>query len=203
VYLTEELLAPLRAQYGSPLEATAAAPFTPREFGLLEYCARKNRAHDLTVFVRDEAGRFALIRKPGYPPGVFRSPSGGAEPGEAVLDAVARETREETGLEVAIERYLFCCRAEFTCEGRVMLWTTHGILARGTGGVLEPVDRKEIAEACWASAAEVCGLYRERMLALGSAGMRYRVDLQDLALDRLGLQNWQPEPGRLIQFVSG
>lgn len=198
MYLTEAVLEPVRREFGVPREATAAAVFTPREFGLLQYCRRKNRAHDITLMIRDREGRFALIRKPVYPPGVFRPPSGGVEPGEAFSAGVLREAWEETGLNIHLERYLLRCRAEFSCGGETLPWTTHVFLARATTTVLDPQDRHEIAEACWATLTEMLGPYREAMLAMGSAGMRYRVDLQDLVLTLLGKTQWDGNGERLV-----
>jgi ADP-ribose pyrophosphatase YjhB (NUDIX family) len=188
MYLTQEMLRELEARYGAPEEAVARAAFDTREFGLLEYCLRKERAHDVTLFIRASDGRFALIRKPSYPPDVFRPPSGGVERGESFEEGATREAREETGLEVRLERYLLRVEAEFTCSGGSAPWTTHVFLASATGGELDPQDRREVAEARWATVEEIAGRYRSAMLAWGSAGMRYRVGLQDAALRLMGFE---------------
>lgn len=51
--------------------------------------------------VHDAAGRLLLIRR-GQPPsaGTWSLPGGRVEPGESDADAVVREVREETGLDV-------------------------------------------------------------------------------------------------------
>jgi ADP-ribose pyrophosphatase YjhB (NUDIX family) len=184
---TREQLAELERRFGRPAEAEAAATLAEASFALVEGCARRGRVHDVTLLAMSPAGEFALIRKPGYPEGVFRPPSGGVEPGESIEAGARREAREETGLEVRLERYLLRVEAEFTHAGRVVRWTTHVLSAAVVGGELAPLDRKEIAEARWALPAEIHDRYRPRMLAMGSRGMRYRVDLQDAALTRLGL----------------
>jgi ADP-ribose pyrophosphatase YjhB (NUDIX family) len=191
MYLTRNVIADLERRLGVPEGATAAAPFAPHEFALMERCGRRGRAHDVTLIIRDpKEGRIALIRKPSYPPGVFRPPSGGVEPGEAFEEGARREAREETGLEVRWERYLLRVDARFTCEGRETPWITHVLSGVRTAGALEPVDRREIAEARWATVGEIVGTYRPAMLAMGTEGMRYRVFLQDEALRLLGL--WKP-----------
>lgn len=193
MYLDRAIMAAVEARFGIPLVAEARAEFAPRQFALLEYCARKDRAHDVTLFIRHPedrelaaATRFAVIRKPSYPPGLFRPPSGGVEPGESFETGAAREGLEETGLTVELERYLLRVDSVFTCDGREAPWTTHVFLARALDAEIAPRDLKEIAEARWATVAEIDGKFRPRMLAMGSAGMRYRVDLQEAALQILG-----------------
>ena len=200
-----DTLAGLEREYGTPWRARARALFDPREFGLLEYCARKRRSHDVTLFIRGEDGRFAVIRKPSYAPGVYRPPSGGVEPGEPFEAGAAREGREETGLEITLERFLVRVEARFilsTDRSRAADWTTLIFLARAKAGHPErlcPQDRVEICDARWAEADELRGPLRAAMLEMGTAGMRYRVDLQDLALAALGEGSWWSEPGRVLE----
>ena len=200
MYLKRDVIETLECRYGAPEAAVARAEFSPREFGLVEHCMGKNRAHDVTLFIRNEQREFAVIRKPSYPPGVFRPPSGGVEPGEPFEAGAAREAVEETGLEIRLERYLLRVEAVFTCGGRTAQWATHVFLASATGGRLFPQDRVEIAEARWATVPEMIERYRPAMLTMGGAGMRYRVDLQDAGLRLLGLADPPaPEGGRTIR----
>jgi len=187
MYLNQETLRELEQRYGTPGVGSAEAPFEPPAFALLERCARKQRAHDVTLLIRDEVGCFVVIRKPSYPTDVFRPPSGGVELGESFEAGALREAIEETGLRVRLERYLLRVEARFSCGEAVAPWTTHVFLAEALDTHLAPTDHVEIAEARWATVAEMMDEYRPRMLAIGSAGMRYRVDLQDFALARLGL----------------
>lgn len=200
MYLTPAVLEEMEARYGRPEVAVARALFNPAEFELVARCHRKRRAHDVTLLIREADGRFALIRKPSYPPEVFRPPSGGVEPAESVEGGALREAWEETGLEIRLERYLLRAEARFRCGEQELPWSTHVFSAVATGGTLEPVDRKEVAEARWATVEEMVERYRARMLEWGTAGMRYRVDLQDAALRLLGLADPPPpEGGRLLQ----
>ena len=193
MYLTAETLEELEHRYGVPEIHAAEAAFAAPEFGLLEYCGRKRRAHDVTLLIHtpESPARFALIRKPSYPPDVFRPPSGGIDEGESFEAGALREALEETGLEVRLDRYLLRVDARFTHEDRIRPWTTHVLSAWVTGGRLDPQDRREIAEARWTSAGEIWNTYRPRMLAMGTAGMKYRVFLQDRALQLLG-HNGEP-----------
>lgn len=190
MYLKRAMVAEMERRLGEPRLLIAGAEFAPHEFGLVQRCLAQGRAHDLTVVVRDGAGRFALIRKHSYPPDVFRPPSGGAERGESPLAGAAREVAEETGLRVEMDRYLLRIRCRFTCGELLAPWTTHVLSARVVGGELSPGDVEEIASARWGTLEEVCGPLREAMLRMagaGSGGMRFRVELQDAALHAMGL----------------
>jgi ADP-ribose pyrophosphatase YjhB (NUDIX family) len=203
MYVTRLVLDPVESQYGRPAAAVAQAEFGQRQFDLVARCAAKNRAHDVTLFIQDEQRRFAVARKHGYPPDVFRPPSGGVEPGESFEAGALREAAEETGLEIKLERYVLRIDATFTCAGASAPWVSHVVLARCVGGALAPTDVKEIAEARWATVDELMNRYRPGMLAMGSAGMRYRVDLQDFTLQLLGLASPSaPETGRVIRFPA-
>lgn len=67
--------------------------------------------HRLIVvpIIRNSAGACLLIRMPpnrGAYPGQWGLPGGGVEPGETMLAALRRETREELGLELGVCRPL-------------------------------------------------------------------------------------------------
>ncbi|HEX2188671.1 MAG TPA: NAD(+) diphosphatase, partial [Longimicrobiaceae bacterium] len=69
--------------------------------GLLAY---PRLAPAVIVLVRD-GDRLLLGRSPGLPPGMYSTLAGFVEPGETLEEAVAREVREETGVEVRDVRY--------------------------------------------------------------------------------------------------
>ncbi|HVX44807.1 MAG TPA: NUDIX domain-containing protein [Mycobacteriales bacterium] len=56
----------------------------------------------VNVVIRDERGRVLLARRDRPP--IWNLPGGGVEPNEAPWDAAIRETREEVGLQVRIDR---------------------------------------------------------------------------------------------------
>ena len=197
MHLTEEVLAPIRARYGEPAVVEWESEISEQEFSLATYDPA--RTHDVTLFIlgrpdldargRPQLGRaaeqrLALIRKPMFPPDIWRPPGGGVKPGEDFVAAVGREGLEETGLRIELERYLVDMHARFV-HGRVLDWRTHVFLATTADEAISPLDTDEIAEARWGTLEELAGPLRERLLATGRAFWRYRVALHDAALAAL------------------
>lgn len=187
MYVDAATVARLEARYGAPQELQMELTMAEREFALCRRAAERGRAHDVTLFIL-RGPEIAVIRKWSYPPDLFRPPSGGVEPGEAFETGAAREAYEETGLTVALERYLVRMRARFHWETESLDWTTYVFSARALTDEVRAVDTREIAEARWATVTELDTDLRARMLERASAGFQYRVALQDAALERLGLR---------------
>ena len=83
-------------------------------------------------------GRVLLVqrgRAPGR--GLWSLPGGAVEPGERLEDAVRREVREETGLEVVVERLV----GVYGKPGRNEL--VFAFQCRITGGALQPTDESD------------------------------------------------------------
>jgi ADP-ribose pyrophosphatase YjhB (NUDIX family) len=182
MHLTEEILAPIRERYGQPAILEWESDISEVEYELATY--DPNRMHDVTLFILN-GDRLALIRKPMFPPDVWRPPGGGVKPGEDFVEAVRREAFEETGLSVELERYLVEARARFVYVPPELDWRTHVLLATTEDEELEPRDTEEIAEARWGTLEELAGPLRERLLATDRAFWRYRVALHDAALAAL------------------
>ncbi|HKQ04935.1 MAG TPA: NUDIX hydrolase [Blastocatellia bacterium] len=184
MYITAEIIAALEARYGAPDEVRWQFEMSPREFDVVRRSQKHDRAHDVTLFII-EGEQVVVIKKPFYPPDVYRAPSGGVAPGEAFEVGALREAYEETGLRVELERYLVRARVKFTRAGDEIDWVSHVFSAQVTGGLLAPIDTHEIVEARFATVAEVLGPMREAMLASGSTGLRYRARLQDVVMAKL------------------
>jgi len=183
VHVTEEILSELRARYGEPATLKWAGEITEPEHRLATY--NPARTHDVTLFILDPAGRLALIRKPHFAPGVWRTPGGGIKPGEDFTAGAEREGYEETGLRVVLDRYLVDARADLLFPGGDVAWRTHVFSARTTDAVLEPQDGEEIAAARWGTLDELGGPIASRLLATGHALWRYRVALHEAAIEAL------------------
>ena len=126
MHLTDEILAPIRARYGEPDVLEWEGEISEREHRIATYNPR--RLHDVTLFILN-GDRLALIRKPMFPPDIWRPPGGGVKPGEGFVEAVRREALEETGLRVELERYLVEARARFVYRPIELDWPTLVFLA--------------------------------------------------------------------------
>jgi ADP-ribose pyrophosphatase YjhB (NUDIX family) len=173
----------LRERYGEPVALAWDGEISDAEWGVATY--NPNRFHDVTLFILDPEERIALIRKPQFALDVWRPPGGGIKPDEDPTRGAIREALEETGLRVALERYLVEADAIFRNGGRELRWRTHVVLARTPDTDLAPDDPGEIAAARWGTLDELAGPLREILLATGRAFWRYRVALHDAALQSL------------------
>jgi len=64
------------------------------------------RVDPVVIMLAEHGGRLLLGRQPHYPPGRYSALAGFVEPGESMEAAVARELKEETGINVTQVRYL-------------------------------------------------------------------------------------------------
>ena len=178
MHVDEAVLARVRSRFGDPAVLEWDGEVSDRELAMITY--NPTRRHDVTLFVFN-GDRLALIRKPHFPEGIWRTPGGGVKPDEKFVAGVVREAREELGVGVELDRYLVEARAVFRFADEAVPWRTH-IFSASTGEeTLSPVDTHEIAEARWGTTAELLGPIRACLLASGRALWRYRVALHDAA----------------------
>jgi 8-oxo-dGTP pyrophosphatase MutT (NUDIX family) len=177
-HVTQAVWAPAEALLGQPEERTWSYEITEPEMDMVVSSTRgQTRLHDVTVFIYDAAGRLALIKKHSYPPGAWRAPGGGINPGEPFVDGACREAMEETGLPVRLTRYLLRVFVTFTCGARQQPWTTHVVIARADATDLTIHDPKEISGVKWGTLDELCGPIAAVLLGTGRGLFRYRVAL--------------------------
>jgi len=183
-YVTDEMIEDMERRYGKPRHISMAFEILPPEMNMLQGSKKHDRNHDLTVFVfRDHDYReFAAIAKHMFPPGAFRAPSGAANPGEPLEEAARREAREETGLDIVLDRFILHVHARFTCGPVAEDWRSLVFTAFRSGGELQPQDREEIRETRWLTLEELQGSVREVLLGTGMGLFAYRVALHDASV---------------------
>lgn len=188
MFITDEIIREVEEKFGVAEEISLTYEMTEREFDMVRRSQKNNRAHDVTMFII-RADYVVVIKKPMYPPGAYRAPSGGINPGEPFEEGTLREAYEETGLTIALEKYLLRARVDFTCNGQIIHWTSHVFTARIVDGLLQPIDTHEIVEARFATFEELRGSIRKALLDSGSTGLRYRAELCDIVLNKISQQN--------------
>jgi ADP-ribose pyrophosphatase YjhB (NUDIX family) len=163
-------IAELSERYGRPRTIDALI-----HDGFDDPIRRRDRYGEVLMAVRRPNGKVLVAIKTFYPRGAYRLPTGGIHHGERILDAVNRETHEETGLETAVRRFL----AVISYRGRSTpqappLFHTFAFLLDELGGTLGALDKGERIEA-WRemTPAELRdqAAVLERIDTLGTAGI--------------------------------
>lgn len=136
-------IAQLSALYGTPVRQRCVLHVSDAtaQWWASEKCHQG--AGEVVLFIHLHTGDLLLHTKDFYPAGVFRVPSGGIKTGEGLCDAVRREALEETGLEVAIERFLAVIEFEFRCQELIIPYPSYLFLLRAVGGILKTMDKDE------------------------------------------------------------
>lgn len=178
MFIAAASIAAWEERYGVPVVRGHEQAISLNEMDMVLGSRKHGRCHDITMFIF-AGDQLALIAKPSFPPGGFRAPSGGLEPGEPLGVGALREAREETGLDIVLERYVLRIEAVFTEGNRTQPWDSHVFTARQVGGLLSPIDRHEIAEATYATLADLQGHIRDVLLATQRPLLHYRVYLTD------------------------
>jgi len=125
------------------------------------------------AIVRDADGRLLVIRR-GRPPGVglWSIPGGRVEPDETLADAVRREVREETGLDVDVDAVAGIVHIPAGTPGDSYLVTDfHATVIAGSPGRLVAGD--DAADAKWVTQEELSTL--ETTVGLDAALSRWGV----------------------------
>lgn len=168
-------------RYGRPREAKFTFEMRPDEFTAVTGSMKKGWAHDITLFIF-RGRNLVVIHKNTHPPLVYRAPSGGLHPGESLEEGARREAKEETGLDIELERYLLRAQVTFTCKGQAVEWWSHVFSAPTLAGELVALDKKEIGDVRLASLEEVKTGLQDLMRQAGSGGLAYRAALTEAVL---------------------
>ena len=156
----------------------APIPMKDFEYRLLIDSMTNGRRHDVTMFIELDGG-YVGIQKPMYSgTGIFRAPSGGLKPGETLETGLKREVAEETGLSVAVDKFLLIVNTEFIGPaGDRKAWTSYVFSGPATGGALKPTDLKEISGIRLVTREEMLGPIADEMEKTGMGGFVYRSKL--------------------------
>ena len=178
MFISARTIASWASQYGTPRRWSHTQDVTPHDYAVISGSQKHGREHDITLYIEGD-GKIAVIAKPFYPVGLYRAPSGGLEPEESLEDGAAREALEETGLRIALDRYLLTADVIFECSGKPPIeWHTHVFSARTGDRTLSPTDHHEIREARWAVPAEF-DTFGAIMRRSDRGGLLYRAALHE------------------------
>jgi 8-oxo-dGTP pyrophosphatase MutT (NUDIX family) len=106
-----------------------------------------SRFAEVCMVVRRPSGNVLLSIKTFYPRGAYRLPTGGIDADEPILDAVLRETLEETGLAVEVRRFLAALTYRDGTDGPPVFHTFAFLLDDASGAPVTPLDVHEQIES--------------------------------------------------------
>jgi ADP-ribose pyrophosphatase YjhB (NUDIX family) len=182
-FVTAEDILATEKSLGKPVERSVEIPLTQKELQSIGSSQRDGRAHDITVFIYN-GQRMLFIAKPFYPMGLFRAPSGGAHPGEKLIDAAHREMFEETGVKIKLEKYFLRINARFVADSTHIDWVSHVFIASHVSGDINPIDTDEIREARFVERNEL-DKFDDILCKTNTGGFRYRSFLTRVAMEIL------------------
>ncbi|HEV2011642.1 MAG TPA: NUDIX hydrolase [Candidatus Limnocylindria bacterium] len=106
-----------------------------------------SRFAEVCMVVRRPTGNVLLSIKTFYPRGAYRLPTGGIDQDEPILDAVVRETVEETGLRLEVTRFLAALTYRDGPTGPPVFHTFAFLLDDPSGAPVTPLDEHEQIES--------------------------------------------------------
>lgn len=207
MFVTDDMIRQMEERYGVPAVRQFDIPSTPEEVRRIAASQKHGRNHDVTLYIH-KGDQWIVIAKHPYPPGLYRSPSGGLHRGETFVEGINREAAEETGCQVELERFLLKTSVRFYADphaaddakivfpsvvaidvppGAVseVLWRSWVFLARYVSGDFNYTDHEEIREVrlvSWQEFEHFSAIMRQ----VGHGGMRYRAALHEAVAEILG-----------------
>lgn len=138
--------------------ASCGSPTQPNRGGWSRQCDACGATHfprvdPVVIMLAEHDGRLLLGRQPAYPPGRYSALAGFVEPGETIEAAVAREIKEEAGIEIGLVRYV--ASQPWPFPSSLMI----GAHATALSDPLT-IDRNELDDARWFTRAEVAAAMR-------------------------------------------
>jgi 8-oxo-dGTP pyrophosphatase MutT (NUDIX family)/N-acetylglutamate synthase-like GNAT family acetyltransferase len=174
-------LSSIRSRFGYPYHSWMSQEFNEPGWHLVQKSARENRFHDVTLLIEGLDGRFALMSKHSYPPGIFRSPSGGVHSGEDIAVGALREAHEETGLNIELKNFIANITLDITFENDLITWDSYIFYATTQDRLLKPTDLKEVKDTTWATPMQIHEM-SEKLKETGIGGLIYRGNLTEFSM---------------------
>ena len=140
---TQRELEQLSQYYGQPSVRTVDLEAN----NLFDPLNKTDRYGEVCMVVRRKNGRLLTMIKTFYPKGAYRLPTGGINYGEPIRDALLRETQEETGLQVNINRFLAAVAYCVPAVNTQPIFYTFAFLLDEVSGTLGAIDETERIEA--------------------------------------------------------
>jgi ADP-ribose pyrophosphatase YjhB (NUDIX family) len=134
----------LSARYGNPVYRTY-------DITADEHLARQrwrpipDRRGEVVFAVRQPNGQILLHTKSQYNGIIYRLPTGGINPDEAVEDALFREIAEETGQAVAVRRFLGVFNCRFHLNGDTVAFPSYIFYLESLTTAVNGSDTEEIS----------------------------------------------------------
>ncbi len=177
MYVTTKMLDEIVTRFGNPQHVSFEFTVSEHEFKRIKSSQKHGRKHDITMYILKD-NKVVVIAKPFYPPGLYRAPSGGLQPGESFTDGALREAREETGCEIMLQRFLLQSDVRFISEIGVIAWTSFVMQAVYQSGEFQFTDHDEIREVRLAGLQEF-DTFGKIMRASDIRGLHYRAALHE------------------------
>jgi 8-oxo-dGTP pyrophosphatase MutT (NUDIX family) len=135
-------IARLATRYGEPITREIAL----EDIGF-DPVGNPSRFAEVCMVVRRPTGNVLLSIKTFYPRGAYRLPTGGIHADEPIHEAVLRESREETGLELETRRFLAALTYRAGAGGPPVFHTFAFLLDDPSGAPVRPLDLHEQIES--------------------------------------------------------
>ena len=188
MFVSDETIEKLVGQFGTPQRAEFLLPVGLEEFEMIRSSQKHDRSHDVTLYIF-KGNKVVVIAKHFYPPGMYRAPSGGINPGEDFEAGAKREAREETGCDIKLEKFLLVSNVTFELvprDGRRIDWTSYVLRASYVSGDFDFSDKREIKETRLADLKEFEN-FSQIMRQQSIGGLHYRAALHDRGKQLLSL----------------
>jgi NAD+ diphosphatase len=145
--------------------SVCGAPTAVADGGIVRRCDRCGTDHHprtdpVVIMLVTDGDRVLLGRQPSWPQGRYSALAGFVEPGESLEEAVAREVREEAGVEVGPPAYI--ASQPWPFPSSLML----GFTAPWIAGEPRRID-EELEDVRWFGRADVAAAVEEREGPLG------------------------------------